>query len=140
MSGQEPKKDQDDSSTDDEFLFIIVSHLTKFPVVINNVPSNVMIDSGSSMNIINQGLYDKMEPKPTVLPYLKNVYAYNTSSPLPVEGYVLTSITENGQTKSLQLIKNAELIILGHHHTAVALDLLRVEYENTRAWTFYCVD
>ena len=53
--------------------------------------------------------------------------AYNISSPLPVEGYVLTSITANGQTKSLQclLIKNAETIILGHH-TAVALDLLRV--------------
>ena len=56
----------DDSSTDDDFVFVIGQHLTKFPVVINNVPGNVIIDSGSSVNIITQDLYDKMEPKPTL--------------------------------------------------------------------------
>ena len=53
---------QNENSSDDEYCFTINSPLAKTTFALNNaIPVEFLIDSGSSVNIINQDTFKKIE-------------------------------------------------------------------------------
>ena len=118
-----------EESSDDEFVLALQKTPLRnnlFPVEINNTCTPVLIDSGSTVNIISQNYYDKLVNTP-ILPYKKNVYAFNTSNPLEITGCINVTVTANAHSTSaiFLVIPDAGTNILGKT-TAIDLDLLRM--------------
>ena len=95
----------DDSASDEHFLFKITVHSVKqndakhplFNVKVNGSRLTVMADSGSSINILDEQDYRRIQPCPTLKNISISVYAYNSKSRLPVFGKFVAEITMRGQ-------------------------------------------
>ena len=89
-----------DSDNEDIYVFKIEtstsSKLQSFTISINKNKVNMLIDSGSTLNIIDKTTYNQLhEAEPLTPTYIK-VYPYQTSTPLDLEGKFNCSVTANG--------------------------------------------
>ena len=96
------------NETDDDYVFSM--HMeNKLPTVnlnIQGIEAKFIIDTGASINVIDECIYRKLNPMPQLLRHDKPVYAFNSSSPLKVEGKFETQIQYKDS------IEKAEMIVI----------------------------
>ena len=128
-----PELTSEDSYDDDEVNSFIVFTIddnnkgTTFPVIINNTTVPILIDSGSSINLIDEETYSKIIPKLTLTPSKSKIFAYQAQTPLKLLGEFNTVIQAGEQytNVSITVIQGKGKSILSKT-TAEKLDLLRV--------------
>ena len=90
----------EDSESDEHDLFNITVHSLKqdntkhtlFDVEINGTKMSVMADSGSSINILDEHDYQRIQPRPVLKSTHVDIFAYNSKSRLPVIGNFVAEI------------------------------------------------
>ncbi|XP_057312326.1 uncharacterized protein K02A2.6-like [Hydractinia symbiolongicarpus] len=117
------------SSDNDDFVFHLSTlekdtNPTITTININDAECEVMIDSGSSVNILDSRIIKQMHIIPDIHPYSKRVLAYN-GQPIPITGYIWTTVKANTITKQVKwlIMENPRTNIMGYQ-TAMALQLL----------------
>ena len=96
-------------------------------VLINDTEMNVIIDSGSIINILDENSFDSIIPKPKLEKSSTKIYLYQSDSPLQLEGVTSATITANQTSLSTKfyIAKGNYRSLLGKQ-TNIALDLLCV--------------
>ena len=120
-----------DSDNEDIYVFKIEkgtsSKLQSFTISINKTKVNMLIDSGSTLNIIDKKTYNQLhEAEPLTPAYIK-VYPYQTFTPLELEGKFNCSVTGNGSNvaTTFYVMKSTGKCIL-RKNTSELLNLVRV--------------
>ena len=94
-SGDETESDTEfKKSENEEISFGLqtdkVSHInSKVPSMtlkINDVPSKVLINTSSTLNIVSETIVDKMCPKPQFRKSKVRAFAFGQNKPLPIKG------------------------------------------------------
>ena len=121
--------DENDSSSS-EYSFVVDPNTMQdalYTVAINLCPCKVLIDSGSTVNIMSISQFRKISPTTVLAPYNKHVYTYSNREPLPIEGSFKADIVANNKNMNVTLlvINSAALTILSRP-TAISLDILRL--------------
>ncbi|XP_045163766.2 uncharacterized protein LOC123528082 [Mercenaria mercenaria] len=96
-------------------------------VKINSIDTKVLIDTGSSINIISQSVIDKMSPTPKLEKSEIKAYPFGQKQPIHVEGKYKLTVESNSRfvLVDFQNIKgNSETII--SYETAVELGIVPV--------------
>ena len=120
-----------DSSDDDNFHVFafknVKTNSATTKIKINNNSIDALVDSGSSINLIDESTYQNMKPRPILQKSRTKIFPYQSSTPLKVKGAF------NGLYESHSRYVNAQIIVLQGQgksilskDTAEKLDLLRV--------------
>ena len=127
-----PKANADtDSDNKDIYFFEIErstsSKLQSFTISINKNKVNMLIDSGSTLNIIDKRTYNQLHEAEALTPTYIKVYRYQASTPLDLEEKFNCSVTANGSTvpTTFYVMKSTVKCILGRNISEL-LNLLRV--------------
>jgi len=118
-----------ESEYQDIFLYKIgEKNLPLHKIVINDTSGiNVLIDSGSSINILDETTYHSLSPKPALSKSYSRIYPYQASEPVPTLGTF--SATVSACNHSIQtnfvVVKGTAGSLLGRT-TAEKLNLLRI--------------
>lgn len=136
-----PVLDSPDSSSDDEYVFSVkpskhfsVNHLdcVKCLVNIGQVSTPMLIDSGASVNLIDEAAYHNIKrlrkTKPLQLrPTTVQIHAYGSNAPLTVLGQLNTHIESKSRiTPAVVYVVQGTHGSLLSYHTATELGLLNV--------------
>ena len=116
-----------DSSDDDFVLALGPSTPDTFQINVNNQSTNVLIDSGSTVNVISKHVLDTLAPHATLQPYNRKVYTFHSKSPLPIEGVVDLPVhfQKHQLISEFVVVPSTVITILGRTD-ATTLNLLRV--------------
>jgi hypothetical protein len=97
----------------------------KVTLKINGVDAKVLIDTGASINIIDQSCVNKMRPKPQMQRAKIKAFPFGQSKPLPLKGkYTFT--VESGKkftTADFYIMSGGSETLLSYE-TAVALEII----------------
>ena len=111
---------RNENPSDDEYCFTISSPLAKTTFTLNNaLPVEFLIDSGSSVNIINRDTFEKLESLMSLNLERScvKVYPYGCKTPLPILGKCVVDICSNCTDKrtfaTFHVIDAATSCILG---------------------------
>ena len=123
----------------DDNIFTLSSNYTKQPetqVVIGQSKVKVLIDSGSSVNILNKGIFEQIKHRDqNNLIILKKtcakIHAYGAEKPIELAGKFTTDITSQGKTTSASfyVVDGKHKCILGCQ-SSVELGLLTLNINN----------
>ena len=114
-------------SSDDDFVLALgPSTPDTFQINVNQ-STNVLIDSGSTVNVISKHVLDTLEPHATLQPYNRKVYSFHSKSPLPIEGVVDLPVhfQKHQLISEFVVVPSTVITILGRTDAAT-LNLLRV--------------
>ena len=118
-----------DSSENDFVLSINSNGITNepFPILMENKEVSVLIDSGSTVNVIDQQTLRTLPKTLQVLPYHKKIFVFNSNTPLDIDGVTWANVQYGNHCTSAKFIvvRHTKTAILGYE-TATTLDLLRV--------------
>ena len=94
------------SGSDNEYVYVIGSmNSNQHPrrkVTINEHSVELLIDSGSNVNILDRSTFDRICGDLPVEPVRKDIRAYASNEPLPIVGRVTTKVTARLNTMSAQ--------------------------------------
>ena len=98
-----------------------------YNIKINHSNLPVIIDSGSTLNILDEKLYINIKPSLPLATSTTKIFAYGSKQPLPLLGTFKATVTANRQqtTAKFHVTKGSSGTLLGKK-TAEYLDLLRV--------------
>ena len=115
------------SSDDYVYAFQIGNKSKTHQVLINDTDINVIIDSGSTISILDENSFDSIIPKPKIEKSSTKIYPYQSDSPLELEVVISATITANQTSLSTKFYIGKENYrsLLGKQ-TDIALDLLCV--------------
>ena len=113
-----------ESSDDKVYVFQIGNKSNTHPVLINDTEINVIIDSGSTTNILDENSFDSIMSQPKLEISSTKIYPYQSDSPLQPQGAAITANQTSLSTK-FYIVKGNYGSLLGTQ-TATALDLLGV--------------
>ena len=122
-------QDSSDSDSEDVYVFHIQkpNQLPRYPVKINNTEIKVLIDSGSTLNILDKATYESLKSRPALSPTTIKIYPYKAEKPIAVEGSFQSMISSNKQTTTAKFyITSGTAGTLLSKETAESLNLLRV--------------
>jgi len=93
---------EDQSSSDDDIcpLYQNGSKRTKHDLQISNT---IIIDSGSTVNILDEATFSQLIQKPALRSTTTKIYPYQARSPIPLLGSIV--VRTKTQTKSLENVK-----------------------------------
>ncbi|KAJ1161434.1 hypothetical protein NDU88_001920 [Pleurodeles waltl] len=94
-------------------------------VMINDTPATVLIDTGASVNVMENTMYQRLSPKPSLSPSNTKIYTYGGLDPLPLQTTIEVSGTNQDHTTTpkLYVVKGNLGTLLGCH-TAEDLELV----------------
>ena len=118
---------QEESSDDDIYVFQIGNKSSTHPVIINNTKIDIIIDSGSTINILDEQSFNLIIPQPKIEHSKTKIYPYQSNSPLKLHSVAPLTIKTN-QTSLLTkfYIVKGNYGSLLRKESAEALDLLCV--------------
>ena len=90
-------------------------------VEINGTSTNVLIDTGASVNVINLALLQKMTSHPEIKPTRARIYPNGTATPLPLRGVIeITVTTKTRKTREKFYIAHGKVgTLLGYLNSKV---------------------
>ena len=100
-----------------------------YPIQINGNIVNILIDSGASVNILDEPTFNKIKPKPNLEQTGMRIYSFQSSEPLQTIGKFIAQVSVPSHTS---IVEATFLVVKGHggsllsRQTAEALDILRV--------------
>ncbi|CAB4041803.1 PREDICTED: uncharacterized protein K02A2.6-like [Paramuricea clavata] len=119
--------------TDEEFAYVINSS-TKPPetrITVENVASNVIVDTGSSVNLLNKSVLKEIQKKnPNIMVQSshKKVFPYGTNTPLELIGESEAQITASSDTTTgTFLVTNTNSTCLISYQTSTDHGLLNLK-------------
>ena len=124
-----------ESSSDDEYLYILSqdacgSRIPTMSVIINEIPVDMIIDTGASIDILDETAYCKVNysGKITLQPSTKRLFAYGSKSQLHVIGSFEATITcrNNCTASTLHVLEGSHGSLLSYS-TAVDLGILDIQ-------------
>jgi hypothetical protein len=120
----------EDTSSDEDFVLAIQPNQCNEqsqPITINGKTVSVLIDSGSTANVISKETIKAVGLSPELHLFKRKIFAFGGSKPLPIHQSFMANIAANNITVQGEFIVNEVpcTTILGQH-TATLLDLLRV--------------
>ena len=124
--------DEDDDESSDECAFGIQAKVTKihnklpyYDITINGKKTKILIDTGSSINIIDEDTLGKINLKPKLDEPKTKAYAYGQSAKLPIKGtFKATTESKHRITVSeFHVVKGNHGSLLGYT-TAVELQII----------------
>ena len=96
-------------------------------VKVNNTDIDILIDSGSSLNLLDFHTYELIKPKPKLQPSNTKIYGYHANQPLPICGkFHATTSAADYQTDTIFYVIPGKSGSLLSKSTAEELNLLRV--------------
>ena len=129
----DPETDSDDS---DGYSFSVSWTLTpiKMPCVnisIQGKPVNILVDTGSCMNVIPEPTFKEIQPDARLQPASNKIYAFGNNEPLVVAGKFTTSVRYNQcQTMTSFLVTCSGDTALLSYATASELDIIKISANN----------
>ena len=131
-----PPEETDPSDDSDEGAVyrITVNHMTSdrskhplFNVIIQGTPLTIMVDSGSSINILDERDYNQLSPRPSLKQTHIKIYPYQTETHIPVLGQFTSNITSGTahRTETFYVVKGTSVSLLSWR-TSTDLELLKV--------------
>ena len=119
---------------DDDVMFSVRTSgntVLPTPVQVNNIPLNVIVDSGSSVDIIDEYAYRWMRSRSSALrltPCRAKVFPYGSHRPIPLLGQVIAKVSTSSSSTATRLLvtQNGNGCIIGRK-TATKLQLLHIE-------------
>ena len=122
--------DVNNSSSDGEYLFHVDGQAQKQPkmaVKVNNSCTNFVVDSGASVNIMDEESFAQLQPKPALRMTQSNIYTYGAKSPLSLKGSFHATV------ESKDKITDAQIFVADGNHgnllsykTATELGILKI--------------
>ena len=115
--------------SDDTYIFNIQSNnkLQKYPVTINNTEIMMLIDSGATLNILDESSYNLVNPAPPLKSTNVKIFPYQATTPLKIQGTFQAIIrNEQNQTAATFYVTTGKLGNLLSKATAELLNQLRV--------------
>ena len=102
-------------------------------VRINDVPVDIVVDSGSSVNLIDSDGWKQLHQHVKLSPTTKQVYAYGSDKPLPLKGEFTATVSAVGSNTmlrdvSFQVVQGGGVCLLSKK-TAVEMGVLRVGFD-----------
>ena len=96
-------------------------------VTIGETQVKMTIDSGASVNIIDEHTYNNLTEPPPLLPPTSVIYAYGSTCPLPVSGSINVNISHKDVTiqSRIQIVRGEGGNLLGYK-TAIDLGLITI--------------
>ena len=93
------------SDEDSDYAWSIAENPTKrtrpvFSVTINGIETEVLADSGASVNILSLQDFEKLPNKPDLIPHDKHIYPYGNHKPLEMKGKFIATISSEKATCS----------------------------------------
>ena len=95
------------------------------PLKINDVETKALMDTGSSLNLVDECVIQKMSPKPRLQKSKVRAFAFGQSKPLPIKGKYTCTIETDSKitTADFHVVSgNKETII--SYQTAVQLQII----------------
>ena len=109
-----------ESETDEDTAFRIKSKSKKTPktfVSINGVDVEMIVDTGATVNIIDQGSYRKLH-KPALKKYTTKAYTYGSESAMEFEGKFTATVEKHNK-----IVPAEFLVVKGSHGSLMSYDL-----------------
>jgi len=89
-----------------EYLFHVEhesSQQPKVAVKVNDAMIRFVIDSGASVNVIDEASFSKLQPQPTLKRAQSNVYTYGAKSPLMLKGSFHATVESKNRITEAQM-------------------------------------
>ncbi|XP_053381848.1 uncharacterized protein K02A2.6-like [Mercenaria mercenaria] len=125
-------EDESCSETDVAFGLSVVKKISnkKVPKVnlkVNGVDVTFLVDTGSSLNILDESLIDKMRPKPKIQKTKTKAYAFGQNKPLSIKGKYVCVIESAPKfaTTDFHVVNGASENLISYE-TAVELEIVPV--------------
>ena len=133
QNDQKSRKTATPDSSDDDYVFSVYTmqdqEVQKYsPIQILGTTVDVIVDSGASVNIVDDVSYEKLKHKCELRPSNAKVYPYGSTTPLPLRGKFIAAV----HSKMKTVDKATFYVTQGNHgsllsrKTATALGLLKV--------------
>ena len=95
------------------------------PLKINDVETKALIDTGSSLNLVDECVIQKMCPKPCLQKSKVRAFAFGQSKPLPIKGkYTCTVETDSKITTADFHVGSGNKETIISYQTAVQLQII----------------
>ena len=119
------------SSDEDEYVFSVHALNGNLPyadIVVNNKLVPVLIDTGSTINILDKNTYESLEDKPCLTPTQVTIYTYGSNKPLNnLLGYFTAKVTVNNVSYNVNFyVVDMKTTCLIGHSTAIKLKLIAI--------------
>ena len=124
--------EQQPSDTDEEFIYTIIpsKKTPETTVKVAEVPVQVIIDTGSSVNILNSEYFKKIKqqnPRIKLQPTKTKVFAYGAQHPMHLLGQFTAEVQHNStKTTSTFLVTKENNTCLLSYNTSTGLGLLNI--------------
>jgi len=125
--------DEEDSDSDDDYVFHIDNppklKPPLFPINIAGHTVNILIDSGASVNILDEPTFKAMRSKPHLDQTNIRIFTFQASNPLNTVGKFTANVStpsQNSSVKAMFVVVKGRGGSLLSRQTAEQLDLLRV--------------
>ncbi|MCG7869746.1 MAG: hypothetical protein JAY74_25675 [Candidatus Thiodiazotropha taylori] len=119
---------EDYECENNEEIFVLGKQNATVPLTISGKDLNILVDSGASVNAIDQALFQKLMSSKTILEKSHaKIYPYGKTTPLELCGKVTLPVQVNRVTYDVefQVIKGSGKPLIGHK-TATELGILRI--------------
>lgn len=122
--------DFDSCSDSDEFVFSVANPDTqspKFTAHLLDTPTDFLIDTGASVNIVNKATYMSLPNRPILMTPCPRIFAYDSARPLSILGSFQGEIKFNNEVvdkATFYVMESASCRNLLCNHTAQSLNLI----------------
>ena len=118
-----------ESSSDDEAFVFKIGNKERpvYPINVDGTPINMLIDSGSTLNIMDEVSLQKLKKEPQLSDSKAKIFTYSSKEPLKLKGTFIAQIEAFGkETQAKFYVTEGSGGALLGQKTAEKLDLLRV--------------
>ena len=101
--------------------------MPKHKVKVNNSDVETLIDSGSTLNIIDEENFNKLAPVPTLTETCIKIYPYQANTSIPIKGFFHANVSSDKKSTTGKFyVTTGNAGTLLSKETAESVDLLRV--------------
>ncbi|GFN79603.1 retrovirus-related pol polyprotein from transposon opus, partial [Plakobranchus ocellatus] len=120
---------QDESASEDDYVFISAisrKGMPVFEIEISGRHTEILADSGASVNILPEQVYNALPTQPALEPCMNRIFPFSSSQPLEVVGKLQAKVQykDTSRIVSFVVVKTTEIPIIGWN-TCQALGLLK---------------